>query len=72
MTHSETLSPLMGEVANKLFGEPSQSSRNGSTYRWGNRGSLKIEIDEGVWHDKEANEGGGVLSTMLPMPWRAT
>lgn len=58
---ADTFGPLMGDVAVALLGEPSKKERGGMTLRYGTHGSLKIEVDQGVWHDKEANEGGGVL-----------
>jgi RecA-family ATPase len=58
-------SGLMRPVALKLLGEPNRHlSRNG-TLRWGNHGSLKVDVEPGVWHDKEADQGGGVLDLIM-------
>ena len=29
--------------------------------RFGNHGSMAVDLEKGVWHDHEAGEGGGVL-----------
>jgi AAA domain/Homeodomain-like domain len=50
---------LMEPVALRLLGEPTQQ-RNGE-WRYGNRGSLAVDIKNGRWFDHEANVGGGVL-----------
>ncbi len=65
MNAADTFAPLIGDVAIKLLGEPDQSSGNGATMRWGSRGSFKVDTADGVWHDKEANEGGGVLALVM-------
>ena len=50
---------LMESVALHLLGEPTQ--KRGNERRYGNRGSLSINLANGTWFDHEANEGGGVL-----------
>ncbi|KFX81387.1 hypothetical protein KR99_23585, partial [Ralstonia solanacearum] len=50
----------MQEVATLLFGEPTE--RKANELRYGTRGSLSIDLESGVWHDHEANAGGGVLA----------
>lgn len=60
-----TFAPLMGDVAERLLGKPSHTTGRGETLRWGTRGSLKIDVADGVWHDKEAKEGGGVLDLIM-------
>lgn len=49
---------LMGPVALWLLGDPPQ--KHGNEWRYGNRGSLSIDVTKGTWFDFEANEGGGV------------
>ena len=50
---------LMEAVALRLLGEPAQ--KRGHEWRYGNRGSLTIDIEKGTWFDHEANKGGGVV-----------
>jgi AAA domain len=50
---------LMEPVALRLLGEPAQ--KHGHEWRYGNRGSLSIDIAKGQWFDHEANAGGGVF-----------
>lgn len=50
----------MQQVATLLLGEPTE--RKANELRYGTRGSLSIDIESGVWHDHEANAGGGVLA----------
>ena len=50
---------IAGDVARALLGEP--SSATGRELRFGRRGSLSVDLRDGVWHDHEAGEGGGVL-----------
>jgi len=53
----------MADVAERLF--PQGRNRALSTrtsWRYGKRGSLAIDIGKGVWHDHETGEGGGVLA----------
>ncbi|KRA84174.1 AAA family ATPase [Altererythrobacter sp. Root672] len=61
MNAADTFSPLMRDVATALFGKPDTTLSNGSVLRWGSRGSFKVDLEGGVWHDKEKNEGGGVI-----------
>lgn len=50
----------MPQVATLLLGEPTE--RKAKELRYGARGSLSIDLESGVWHDHEANAGGGVLA----------
>jgi putative DNA primase/helicase len=50
---------LMEPVALRLLGEPNQ--KRGDEWRYGNRGSLSIDLTNGRWFDHEANKGGGVF-----------
>jgi putative DNA primase/helicase len=50
---------LMEPVALRLLGEPAQ--KHGHEWRYGNRGSLAVDITKGRWFDHEANRGGGVF-----------
>jgi predicted transcriptional regulator len=58
---SETnLPPLMGDVARALLGKPSSQTKN--ELRYGNKGSLSIDLEKGTWFDHESEHGGGVLA----------
>jgi putative DNA primase/helicase len=50
---------MMKPVAIRLLGEPAQ--KHGQEWRYGNRGSLAVDIKKGTWFDHEANIGGGVF-----------
>ncbi|MDP3675254.1 MAG: AAA family ATPase [Novosphingobium sp.] len=65
MSAAETFAPLIRDVAVKLLGEPNKELSNGSTLRWGSRGSFKVDIPEGLWHDHEAKEGGGTIDLIM-------
>lgn len=65
MSAADTFAPLIKEVAVTLMGEPNRHLSNDHTLRWGSRGSFKVDVPEGVWHDKEANVGGGVLDLLM-------
>ena len=49
----------MPDVARRLLGEPDSKTRR--EWRYGRRGSLKIDLAAGTWKDFEQDEGGGVL-----------
>jgi AAA domain len=51
----------MSAVARALFGNPNPLHSKGSKPRWGNKGSLSIDEQRGVWFDHENGVGGGVL-----------
>ncbi len=52
-------------VAEALLGAPNKGLSTKHTLRWGNKGSLKLELrgaKRGVWHSKESDEGGDLLA----------
>lgn len=55
------LAALMPKVAHRLLGEPNNRLSRGSRLRFGNRGSMEIDLDGGWFDDHEANVRGGVL-----------
>jgi hypothetical protein len=65
MNSAETFAPLIGDVAVKLLGKPDHEGAKGETLRWRTRGSFKVDVQDGVWHDHEAKEGGGVLDLVM-------
>jgi KaiC/GvpD/RAD55 family RecA-like ATPase len=56
---------LMEPVALCLLGEPTQKHEN--EWRYGNRGSLSIDLAKGRWFDHEAKRGGGVFDLIRRM-----
>jgi putative DNA primase/helicase len=55
------LAAHMAPVAKLLFGEPNRQLSNGKELRYGNHGSLSVDLDAGTWFDHEGKVGGGVL-----------
>ena len=56
---------LLPDVARRLLGEPPRTEAGGTTWRYGNRGSLAVHVAAaapGTWHDFEADESGGTLA----------
>ena len=49
-----------GDVARALFGEPSKESIKRNDWRWGNKGSLSVNVKKGVYTDHEKGEYGGI------------
>lgn len=56
---------LIVPVAKELFGEPNRHLSTKGNLRWGNKGSLSVDVEQGVWSDHEAKEGGGVLDLVM-------
>lgn len=56
---------LMAPVCLALLGEPNEKHRGGMQWRYGARGSLRVEIDEGVFEDHEDGTKGGTLKLLL-------
>lgn len=65
MSAADTFAPLIGDVATKLLGAPDHMIGAGKELRWRTRGSFKVDVADGVWHDHEAKEGGGVLDLVM-------
>jgi len=47
------------EVARELLGEPKTTTSK--EYRWGNKGSLVLNLDDATWYDFENDTGGGIV-----------
>lgn len=58
---SGDFAPLMVQVVRSLLGKPNQHLSTMQKLRFGNQGSLSVDLERGVWHDFEVGEGGGVL-----------
>ncbi|MFO1127826.1 MAG: AAA family ATPase [Rhodospirillales bacterium] len=54
----------MGEIAQRLLGEPNRALSTRTQLRFGTHGSLAVEIggdEAGTWYDHENKTGGGVI-----------
>jgi Protein of unknown function (DUF3631) len=47
-------------VAREILGEPTPRLSNDKELRWGNHGSLALNVERGLFFDHEHDEGGGV------------
>tara|TARA_R100001440_G_scaffold769_2_gene2485 strand:- start:342 stop:2213 length:1872 start_codon:yes stop_codon:yes gene_type:complete len=47
------------EVARELLGEPKTTTT--TEYRWGNKGSLVLNLEDATWYDFENDTGGGIV-----------
>ena len=52
---------VMPDVAKALLGDPNPRQSKSDKWRWGNKGSLSVDVERGQWFDFEADTGGGVL-----------
>lgn len=52
---------LIQIVATELLGDPNPKLSTRKELRYGNRGSLSVDLEKDCWHDHEAGDGGGVL-----------
>ena len=59
---SDQFSIMAGAIALELLGAPNKSLSSDVEYRFGNKGSLSVDLVKGVWTDHQTNEGGGVLA----------
>ena len=55
----------MPAVARELLGEPNRHHSKPDDLRYGNNGSVSIDVQRGRWFDHEQNIGGGVLDLIL-------
>ena len=54
---------LAPEIATALWGEPKTRTRN--EWRWGNKGSRKIDLQRGTWSDFESGETGQPITALI-------
>lgn len=55
-------------VARRLLGDPNPQLSSNSQLRYGNHGSLVVEIEgdkKGLWYDHENTKGGGVIQLVM-------
>ena len=57
----DDFAPLMRDVAHCLFGDPNGDLSSKTELRYGSRGSLRIDLEKGVWKDHETGDRGGVI-----------
>lgn len=55
------LNGRMAQVAEYLLGDRNQSRSSEQEWRYGNKGSLAVDLASGTFYDHERGEGGGVL-----------
>lgn len=55
------ISKHIGTVAKALLGEPNPRLSNKKELRFGNNGSMSIDVDKGTWYCHESETGGGVI-----------
>jgi hypothetical protein len=53
------LAGTIAKVAAELLGDPNRELSTRKELRYGNRGSLSVDLEKGCWHDHEAGVGGG-------------
>ena len=59
---SAVLRAAMGPVARELLGEPNKALSSKDEWRFGNRGSVSVNLVKGTWADhSDGGKGGGVL-----------
>jgi putative DNA primase/helicase len=54
-------SDQMESLAHEAFGSPNPNLSQGSRLRFGRKGSVSVDINEGVWYDHEVGQGGGAV-----------
>lgn len=59
---SDQFANIAGAVAKELFGEPNKALSKADELRFGNKGSLSVDLKKGTWFEHGTDEGGGVLS----------
>lgn len=56
---------VMRPVAIRLLGEPNRHLSRDKDLRWGNKGSVSVDLEKGAFFDNEANAGGGVIDLVM-------
>src|SRR5215472_19172967 len=51
--------PTIVELATELWGQPNKAVSNRDDIRFGAKGSKSVKPSANMWHDHEANDGGG-------------
>ena len=53
------------EIAIALLGEENKRLSKANELRYGNNGSLSVDLVKGTWFDHEADEGGGMVLSLI-------
>ena len=53
------------DVATLLLGDPNRSMSRGDKLRFGNKGSLALDINNGTWFDHGSGDGGGIIDLII-------
>jgi len=61
MQESSQLASLIEPVARALLGEPNRGLSSRTELRFGNFGSVSVDLQKGTWYDHETSQGGGTL-----------
>lgn len=59
---ADQYSVIAGAVAQELLGEPNRKLSSKDELRFGNKGSVAVDLKKGVWSDHSSGEGGGVIA----------
>ena len=65
------LGQYIEEVARALLGEPNERLSKQRKLRFGNHGSLAVDLKKGTWFDHENKTGGGVLDLIAARTGKA-
>jgi len=52
---------IIGDAARRLLGQPNEALSTKTELRFGNKGSLSVDLAKGTWYDHEAGAGGGAI-----------
>ena len=57
----KSLLQVVEPLAKSLLGEPNHNLSTKNEYRYGSKGSLKIDLNSGLWHSFETEESGNLF-----------
>lgn len=58
-------SAIMEPVARHLLGDPNVLMSDANSLRWGEKGSLSVNLEKGIWYSHEDGAGGGLLDLIV-------
>lgn len=61
MSEQDKFADLAAAVARDLLGEPNKHLSTATELRFGNQGSMSVDVKKGTFYDHQEGEGGGVL-----------
>jgi len=68
MSDSAEFAAIMGPVAEavlpEFMGDKNKHMSSSSEWRWGDKGSVSVDLKKGTWFDHEDQTGGGVLDLL--------